>query len=169
MLEVNGESFGCRRTVQHYLANLLDLAGSNALDIARIDNLCELAQDADDAFGKLSSKDKEAGAWFADEEGKRTLPFWLRSIEKLVGSDGFAIGGALSAADIVLYSKFADCCTTRGLFGPPNSEPFGSKTKTDDALAKYAPKLGSILSQLHRKPEMQAYLEARAAAPTAAF
>ena len=83
--------------------------------------------------------------------------------------DGFAIGGALSAADIVLYSKFADCCTTRGLFGPPNSEPFGSKTKTDDALAKYAPKLGSILSQLHRKPEMQAYLEARAAAPTAAF
>ena len=44
-----------------------------------------------------------------------------------------------------------------------------SKAKTDESLAKYAPKLGAILSQLHRSPEMQAYLEARAAAPTAAF
>lgn len=66
----------------------------------------------------------------------RMLKWYMGRMEKLVG-DGFAVGGKLSLADILLYSCFAECLPAEGHEEMPahKRESLCSKERTDAALA----------------------------------
>ena len=79
-------------------------------------------------------------------------------MEKLVGSDGFAVGGKLSLADVLLYNMFAD------KLAPGQGEPFNSAARTDLALEK-CPKLKACIASVAEHENVKKWLETRATLP----
>jgi glutathione S-transferase len=153
---------GGSKPVARYIAARCGLNGANAAEAAAIDGICEIVGDIGQAFDKAEDKD----AWFTDEAtqlGKRCLPFYLKGINTLVnkGGAGFAVGSAFSMADAVIYNKFGETCTTKGLFGNPDSQPMDSSEKTNAAMAKYAPNLAAVVTNFGGCPQMKAYLANR--------
>jgi len=165
-LDVDGAQIGGADVVARFIARQWGLAGNgSALQAAQIDTLCGLVKDTEAAFGKEDDKDK----WFtsmATKQGERALPFYLAGLEKLVGSDGFAVGGKVSLADAVIYRFFGESATTAGLFGAPESVPMGNAAATEAALAQFAPKLSKIVTTFRTCPAIAAYLAQR---PTQLF
>lgn len=160
VLNVGDEQIGGSKAILRFICNTYGLNGANSVEAGKIDCLCEIVQDASDAFGKAEDKD----AWFTSEDmaqGKRGLFYYITGLNGLVGSDGFSVGGKVSMADCVIYRFFGECADTAGLFGTPRSEPMGSSEKTDAALAKYAPNLAHIVKAFGESANMKAYLANR--------
>jgi len=160
ILAVGGTKIGGSKAIERYIASEYGLAGSGALQSAEMDSICEHIDDISSAFDKAEDKD----AFFACEataQGKRCLPFYLQALNKIVGSDGYAVGSKFSRADVKFFSKFADTCMTLGIFGPPKSEPLGSSEKTAAALAKYAPNIAKIVGNLGESEVMKNYIAKR--------
>eukprot|EP00808_Paulinella_micropora_P025557 g10813.t1 len=160
VLEVDGVQIGTSKAIQRYIATTYGMMGSNALEAAKIDGICECVGDISDAFGKENDKDK----WFENlgrAQGDRYLPYYLEQLNKMVGDNGYSVGNKFSLADAVIYNKFAEKCTTKGLFGSPVSEPMGNEEKMKKALATYAPKVGKIAENFRSAPAMQEYLKKR--------
>lgn len=158
---VDGVKIGGSKAIFRFIANMYGLNGSTAMEAAQIDCVCTLAWDISDAHGKETDKDK----WFdgvGTAQGDRQLMWHLQQLEKCVGADGFAVGGKVSMADAVIYSKFGETCrNTAGLFGSPISEPMGDLSKVNAALSKFSPNVAKIVKQFEELPQMKAYLAAR--------
>ena len=152
---------GGSQAVARFIARQWGLAGNgSALQAAQVDTICSVISDISDAFGKQQDKEK----WFTAEgtkQGDRNLPWYLQGLEKLVGGDGFAVGGSVSMADAVIYRQFGESATTAGIFGSPESVPMNDATATEAALAKYAPKVAAIVAAFRAHPKIAAYLAAR--------
>lgn len=163
ILDVDGVKLGGSKAIYRYIANTYGLAGDSGLDAAQIDNICGMVGDISDAFGKQEDKDK----WFNTssaigfKQGERQLQWYLESLDKCVGSDGFAFGGKFSMADAVIYSKFGEVCTTKGLFGSTNSEPMNDLARVQQALAQCAPNLAKIVQTFGGSDAIKAYLSVR--------
>merc|ERR1712137_1268918 len=108
---VDGVKIGQSKTIERYLSKQLGFAGSNDVEAAQVDMVCEHVKDIKDAYQKVrGTKDeaeKEAGMkkWFGED-----LPEWTNKLEKAVGVD-YAVGSAFTLADLslwMLYTQFFD-------------------------------------------------------------
>jgi glutathione S-transferase len=158
-----GKSIGGSKAIYRYIANNYGLSGSNAYETAKIDSICEMITDITGDFDKANDKDKWFNTSAADgsAQGNRSFAYYLEQLEKVVGKNGFAVGNSFSMADAVIYNKFAETCTTQGLFGSPKSEPMQNKAAVDRCIAQSAPSVAKIISNFASNPGMQAHLKNR--------
>mmetsp|Transcript_19114 Transcript_19114/g.52688 ORF Transcript_19114/g.52688 Transcript_19114/m.52688 type:complete len:217 (+) Transcript_19114:1-651(+) len=107
ILEVDGAQIGQSQPIVRYLARKYGFAGSNDIEEAQIDMICEHVRDIKDAYQKvrgITNEDEKKAAtdkWFGTD-----LPEWLRKLEKSFPASaaaGFSVGTKLSAADVTLY------------------------------------------------------------------
>lgn len=164
LLKADGLQVGGSKAIYRYIARTYGLNGKTSTEAAQIDTVCEIMSDIADAFSKQEDKEKWFNTSSKDgcKQGERQLQWFLEQLEKLVGKDGFAVGGTVSMADAVLYNKLGERCTTKGLFGSPDSQPMGNGAKVDECLARCAPRVALIVSTFGSLPRMQAYLKQRA-------
>ena len=119
-------TIGQSAAINFYIASECGLMGSSTFEAAKIIEFGEHLKELHMAFRKLvpygSEPKAEALANFFDSEvatdyegpadqsksSGRQLKWYLYRMEKLVGDDGFAVGGKLSLADVQLYNTFAD-------------------------------------------------------------
>ena len=102
-LEVDGSIVCQSKSIERYLARRFNLMGSNDIEAAQIDSICEVVRDIKDMYQgvrRLPEAEREAGMakWFSE-----TMPIKLSDLEHILGSI-YAVGSALSLADIVLFS-----------------------------------------------------------------
>jgi len=84
-------------------------------------------------------------------------------VEGVVGSDGYAVGGKMSLADVMIFNMFADNLSegeTLGELPGHRRECFGSKTRTDAALAAH-PKLKAIVDQVAANENVKKWMATR--------
>lgn len=163
ILEADGERIGGSKAIYRFIANNYELMGSTSAEAGQIDCICEIMQDIVDAFGKQDDKDKWFNTTSAEgfKQGERQLQWYLEKLDKLVGSNGFAVGTTFSMADAIIYSKFGERCTTKGLFGNPDSQPMGDAARTEAALKKCAPNLAKVVDNWRNCPAIKSYLANR--------
>jgi glutathione S-transferase len=159
ILEVDGAAIGGSKAVARYISNTYGLMGANSVEAAQIDSVVEIVGDIFTAFDKQSDKEQ----WFSgtgSAQGQRELQWHLRQLEKVVGSDGYAVGSKVSYADVTLFNKLADLPITLGLFGNTNPEPMNNNAKVTEVLAQF-PNVAKIVSTVAESAAMKAYLAAR--------
>ena len=125
ILEVDGQIICQSKAIERYLASTFGLMGSNALEAAKIDSLCECILDLkeiDRDFTRLQKtrkwcvEDKETAEnkWFTETFAEK-----LAAFDKLLAlgiyhdkgkddDDVYSVGNRLSLADIVIYTFLMD-------------------------------------------------------------
>ena len=104
-LEVDGVTIPQSKSVERFLARRFNMMGSNDLEAAQIDAICESVRDFKDMYQKvrfLPEDEKEAGMkeWFTV-----TLVERLTLLEnQLVGESGFSVGNTTTLSDVVLFT-----------------------------------------------------------------
>lgn len=163
VLEVDGFSIGGSKAVNRYIAQAYGLNGRDAKEAAIIDTICEIVNDIGDAFNKAEDKDKwfSASSKVAYKQGERQLQWYVENLEKLLGDDGFAVGDKFSMADAVIYARFGEAATTKGLFGSTDSQPMSNGAEVAKVLANNAPKLNKIVNNWRNNSAIQKYLQER--------
>jgi len=168
-------SIGQSAAINFYIASECGLMGSNTFEAAKIIEFGEHIKELKAAYSALvpygSKPEPEKEAIFFDSEeatdyegpadgakrSARQLKWFAGRIEKLLGSDGFAVGGKLSLADVLLYNAFADTLPGKG-------EPFGSKERVDAALENY-PKMKACIASIANHKNVKKWLEDREKLP----
>jgi glutathione S-transferase len=102
-LTADGQVISQSKAVERYLARRFGMMGSNEVEAAQIDAICEYVRDFKTEYQKtrsLTGDEREAGMtkWFNE-----TLPSKLEALNHIVG-DRFAVGGKTSLADITLFT-----------------------------------------------------------------
>lgn len=102
-LIVDGETICQSKSIERYIARRFNLMGSNEIEMAKIDSICECVRDFKTEYQKvrkLPEKDKQNGMikWFLD-----TLPKKMKLLENLVNHT-YSVGNKISLADVTLYS-----------------------------------------------------------------
>ena len=104
-LEVDGVTIPQSKSVERFLARRFNMMGSNDLQYAQIDAICESVRDFKDMYQKvrvLPDDEKGSGMkeWFTV-----TLVERLSLLEnQLVGDSGFSVGNTTSLSDVVLFT-----------------------------------------------------------------
>lgn len=83
-------------------------------------------------------------------------------MERLVG-DGYAVGGKLSLADVLLFNALADSLTAedaKGELPAHRREPFSSLARTNAALAQH-PRIAKIVANVGAHANVQKWLAMR--------
>ena len=167
---------GQSAAINFYIASECGLMGSSTFEAAKIIEFSEHIKELNTAFRALvpwgSTPSEEKMAIFFDSEeatdyegpadgskrSARQLKWFLGRMEKLVGGDGFAVGGKLSLADVLLYNMFAD------KLAPGKGEPFESAARTDAALDK-CPKIKACIASVADHENVKKWLVTRASLP----
>eukprot|EP00981_Chlorochromonas_danica_P013399 scaffold6314_cov273-Ochromonas_danica.AAC.12 len=173
------QTIGQSVAINYYLATELGLMGKNLLETTRIIGVQEHLKETVTAFRTLAPWDVEPTAealnkWFdggaLDVDGpadmskysERFLTWFMGRIEKTLDDKGFAVGDSLSLADVLIYNVFGENLSEEQ--GPElpacKRETFGSKARTDAALAKH-PKLQAIVQAVANNGNVKKYLAAR--------
>jgi glutathione S-transferase len=111
VLIYKGTSIGQSKTIERFVAKKLGFAGSDELEEAAIDCLCEHIRDVKLDYtkarmGKTEGEELEKAKKEWLETGLKT---WMEKLEPtLTGSNGFAVGSKLSLADIQLQQLILD-------------------------------------------------------------
>jgi glutathione S-transferase len=143
-LEVDGVVIPQSKTIERYLAVKYNMMGSNDLESARIDSICEYVRDFKDMYQKVrtsENKEDDMNTWFTV-----TLVERLSLLDNILDVDGYSVGSSTSLSDIVLYSFIT------GFFD--NKEAAINAT-----LA--TPKLRMIIERVDSIPEMHSWLATR--------
>lgn len=103
-LEVDGVVIPQSKTIERFLARRFNMMGSDELEAARIDAICECVRDIKDMYQKVRGlpEDEKADGmnkWFTE-----TLVERLTLLENQLGSNGFSVGETNSLSDVVLFS-----------------------------------------------------------------
>ena len=104
-LEVDGVIIPQSKTIERFLGNRFNMMGSNEIENAQIDAICESVRDFKEMYQKvrvLSGEEQVSGMteWFTV-----TLVERLCLLEnQLVGEEGSCVGNTMSLADIVLFT-----------------------------------------------------------------
>jgi glutathione S-transferase len=133
ILEVNGTKLFQSKAIQRYIAGKTGLLGATPEEAALIDAVCESVFDMKSIIS--DAKDDAAKEAVA---GKLADSF--KALEGQLGEDGFAVGGKLSLADILLF-YFATCGNASNLFNPAGCP-------AAIAAAKASPKVAKIIASV---------------------
>ena len=92
------------KAIERYIARKYNMMGSNLIQGAHIDSICECVRDFKDIYQRVrktpeDEKESAMKVWFTE-----TLVEKLLLLENILGSDGFSVGNSMSLADVVLYS-----------------------------------------------------------------
>jgi len=174
-------SVGQSVAINYIIATHTNLLGSNPGEAAQIlafgEHIKELrekytsmvpygteptAQALDTFFDDATASDT-TGPADGSKRGSRCLLWFMGRMEKLVGADGFAVGGKLSLADIQIFNAFADSLTAEQALGDlpvHRREPFGSLARTQAALAKH-PNLAKVVETVANNANIKKWMETR--------
>lgn len=102
-LHVDGVTIGQSKAIERYLARRFGMMGSNELEAAQIDAICEYVKDFKSDYQSVrkcqeEEKPEKSKIWF-----EKTLPEKLGALDAIVGKK-YAVGNSLSLADITLYN-----------------------------------------------------------------
>ena len=102
-LIVDGETICQSKSIERFLSRKFNLMGSNDIEMAKIDSICECIRDFKTAYQtvrKLPDNEKKDGMykWFNE-----TLPKKMEDLEILVNHT-YSIGNKVSLSDVTLYS-----------------------------------------------------------------
>lgn len=173
-------SIGQSAAINYYFAAENNLLGSNNLEAAQILAIGEHLKELNTAFRAIVAwgaepTEEQLEKWFeqgatdstgaADRAGHSTrfMTWWLGRIEAVLGSQGFAVGDKLSLADVQLYFLFGDYLRENEVAADTpqwKREPFGSKARTDAALAKF-PKIKASVDAVANNANVQKWLASR--------
>tara|TARA_Y100000996_G_scaffold415271_1_gene409081 strand:- start:2464 stop:3117 length:654 start_codon:yes stop_codon:yes gene_type:complete len=146
-LEVDGVTIPQSKSIERFLARRFNMMGSNDLESAQIDAICESVRDFKELYQKvrkLPEEEKDAGMneWFTV-----TLVERLTLLEhQLTGSEGFSVGTTLSLSDVVLYSFI--------------TQFFDNKEASYNATL-VSPKIRSVVDNVSSHEKVKAWLEVR--------
>jgi len=182
ILGVDGEFIGQSCAINYYLAKTLGLMGSSDVEAAQIISIQEHLREMKMAFFKMcpygeTPTPEALNTWFDEgntdssgpavmkDRNKRYLKWFVGRIESVVGDDGFAIGGKLSLADLLIYNIFAetlleDECADYLKDLSWKREPFADLARTNKAL-EAAPKTLKICETVRSNPGIKKWLSER--------
>ena len=163
---IGDQTFGQSGPINFVIASECGLMGDSLYDAGHILSISEHIKEMLQAYMKLVPWGTEPtaenmDAWFdqgatdvtgpADRAGASTryLTWFMGRIEQVLGTDGFAVGGKLSLADVLIYYSLFE--TLGDDHCNPDTpqykrEPFGSKARTDALLDKHPRLKASCLS-----------------------
>lgn len=149
-LLVNGNIIPQSKAIERYLAEKYGMMGSNAIDKAKIDSICECVRDFKDLYQsvrRLGEDKKKEGMnkWFSE-----TLPEKMGLLENIVGDECHCVGNNDSLADIVLYSFI--------------TQFFDEKEKAMSTLDK-CPKILGIVKNIASNSNIKKWLSTRPNTP----
>jgi glutathione S-transferase len=135
------------KAVERYISRKYGLMGSNEIEAARIDAVCESVRDLKDAYQKVKGTE---GA--KNSENSKIEAFFteglLESLKKLEGildyNTFFAIGNKLSLADVTIYNFLVHYFD-----------------RNISKLLKEVPRLGYIAMKVHKRHEVKDWLAKR--------
>ena len=144
-LVVDDEIICQSKSIERFLANRFGLMGSNEIESAKIDSICECIRDFKTAYQTVRKlpEDKKAegmNKWFNE-----TLPTKMEDLEHLVNLD-YSVGKKISLSDIVLYSFVNDF--------------FDNKVGALNSI-KNCPNILSVVKQISSLKSIQKWLSKR--------
>jgi glutathione S-transferase len=180
LVTADGATIGQSSAINSYVAGVTGLNGATPVEAAQILAFSEHLKELDQAYRKLCPYGTEpteaANATFFDsndatdfagpadgaKRDARNLLWFMGRMERLVG-DGFAVGGKISLADVLIYRAFGDSLSeAQANEGLPahRREPFGSLARVNAALGKH-PKLAKIVASVAAHPNIAKWLATR--------
>jgi len=177
--EVGGVSIGQGSAIHFYVASINGLMGASAEEAGQIYCIAEAMKEIGTAFRGVcpygqKPEEEALKKWFEDDtandysgmanganRSSRFLKWYMGRLEGIVG-DGFAVGGKLSLADVLIYNKFAETMTEAE--GPDvpawKRAPFNDAARMTAALAAH-PKLQKICTNVAANEGMKKWLAMR--------
>lgn len=145
-LEVDGHIVCQSKSIERYLARRFNMMGSNNLEAAHIDSICEVVRDIKDAYQKvrrLSGEERTQGmnVWFSE-----TLPSRFSDLEVILNNQNYSVGDTISLSDVVLYSLCVQ-------FFDDKESAYGATNNT--------PKLRGIVNHISENPLIRQWIERR--------
>lgn len=150
-LEIDGNIIPQSKAIERFLARRFNLMGTNDIEAARIDGICEVVRDVKDMYQsvrRLPEDEKESGMtkWFGE-----TLPNKLSDLEEILGDDSYSVGNQSSLADIILYALICQF--------------FDNKDASSEATNN-CPRLSSIINRIKNDSNIINWINTR---PLTAF
>lgn len=104
----DGFTLGQSRSIERYLAKKYGLYGSNELEAAKVDVICEHCRDIKDKYmiariGKTGQELDEAKKTFV-----ASLPTWFQKLEVTLPTGPHCVGDKISLADVYLFHLTCD-------------------------------------------------------------
>ena len=173
-----GGKIGQSAAINFFVATECGMLGSSSLEAAQILAFIEHIKELSAAYRTASpwgtEPVPEKMAEFFDDAsatdytgpaargGKRAFLWFLGRMELLVGADGFAVGGKLSLADVMLYGLLGDTLDATLHEDMPawKREPLTDKAKVDAALVKH-PKIAACVASVAQHPAIIAWMAKR--------
>ena len=104
-LEVDGVTIPQSKTIERFLANRFNMMGSNEIENAQIDAICESVRDFKEMYQKVRGLDGEEQVSGMNEWFTVTLVERLSLLEnQMVGETGFSVGSSITLSDVVLFT-----------------------------------------------------------------
>ena len=174
-------TIGQSKGIYTYIASTHNLFGSTPLETAQIVAFDAHMTELGAAYSKLvpwgsTPSDEILATLFDDatandltgpadgsKASSRNIRWFAGRMEALVGADGFAVGGKLSLADVLIFARFGDCLPEAGheKVAKHMREPFGSLERTQKLLAAH-PRLAKIVANVAANAGVQKWLAMRA-------
>jgi prostaglandin-H2 D-isomerase / glutathione transferase len=153
-LEVDGKIIPQSKSIERYIAKRGNMMGSNEIESAQIDSICESVRDIKDAYKavkRLPENEKEDGlkCWFKDQLVQR-VTLLENSINDNT-SNKHSVGNVLSLSDVVIYTFVC--------------EFFDDKESVKLAISN-SPRLCNIVDNVSNQPGVISWLKNR---PNTAF
>lgn len=151
-LEVDGTKVPQSKAIERYVAGQLGFMGSNPIEAAQIDSLCETVRDFKDAYQKVRGiQDAEEKALKMDKWFSEDLPNHVAAAEKSLpsGPGPFLVGTKMSLADLQWFQFLA---APKGFFD--NAE--GAK-----AAYEPCPRIKAAVEAVAGTAEIQAWIAKR--------
>jgi len=182
VMSAEGSFIGQSCAINYYVAKSLGMMGSSDLEAAQIISIQEHLRECNLAFRNLipygsEPTEDQLNTWFdtgaTDSSGPadmktrstRYLKWYVGRIENVVGDDGYAVGGKLSLADLLIYNLFAETLLEEEAADNVKEvkwrrQPFCDLERTNKALIA-APNLAKICKNVRNNPGIKKWLETR--------
>ena len=161
-MTADGATIGQSSAINSYVAGVTGLNGATPVEAAQILAFSEPTEAANATFFDSNDATDFAGPADGAKRDARNLLWFMGRMERLVG-DGFAVGGKISLADVLIYRAFGDSLSeAQANEGLPahRREPFGSLARVNAALGKH-PKLAKIVASVAAHPNIAKWLATR--------
>jgi len=146
-LEVDGVTIPQSKSMERFLARRFNMMGSNNLETAQIDAICESVRDFKDMYQKVRFLPEEERANGMNEWFTKTLVERLTLLEnQLVGEPGFSVGSSMSLSDVVLFTFI--------------KEFFDNKEASMNATLT-SPKIRAVVERVSNNEKVLSWIESR--------